>query len=372
MSIDSDNPRRRRNEPDGGSAFEPLPAWNASALEPDPPSPSTSVPPYVERRQWHIAAQTETLLKALGAVLVVSALVVAAVLAFKGSGDGADPTPTAGAAVVMAPSNAPVVTIATPAGDLAYDERNAEITICIDAGHGGNDMGYQRTATSNVPAMDESYFNLAIAKELEQRLLQRGFVVIMTRTDDNDVNVNDVDSNNDGQTGGRDSQTDASIVPGDLDEIQSRIDVCNDGRADLLVSIHVDGSSDPAVRGSRVWYSETRPFTQENQALAGLMYEKLEEQMRQVGYPWIGRGISNENDVSNASQHAQLQQLLIGPEREELKEPSAMPGVVVEVLTITSDADATFLSSEQGLSTIATALDQAILQFVETSLRSDG
>ncbi|MBX3071248.1 MAG: N-acetylmuramoyl-L-alanine amidase [Thermomicrobiales bacterium] len=372
MSVEPNRSRRRPNQKDSGDPFGPLPVWNASSPDPSRIAPDRSGPPVDEQPELRAAPQTGTLLKALGVVLVLSALAVAAILAISGGGGNSTPTPTAESAVVIAPSNAPLLPVASPVDDIAFDPANSGIVICIDAGHGGKDMGFQRTATSNVPAMDESYFNLAIAKELERRLVERGFTVIMTRTGDTEVNVDDFDANKDGQTEMGGTVVGGTMSAGNLDEIQSRIDRCNDQRADLLISLHVDGSSDPAVRGSRVWYSAEREFGQENQAFAALVYEQLEQQMRTVGYPWIGQGVAEIAAAEHASEHAQLQQLLIGPERAELKEPSAMPGVVVEVLTITSDADALFLSSPQGLSTIAAALDQAIVHFVERTLRATG
>jgi N-acetylmuramoyl-L-alanine amidase len=63
----------------------------------------------------------------------------------------------------------------------------------------------------------------------------------------------------------------------------------------------------------------------------------------------------------------QEQLLLLGPEQEGLKEPSAMPATLVEVLTITNDDDAVFLSSDGGLEAIAAALDRAIVRYVEMS-----
>ncbi|MEZ4499856.1 MAG: N-acetylmuramoyl-L-alanine amidase [Thermomicrobiales bacterium] len=219
--------------------------------------------------------------------------------------------------------------------------------------------------------MDESYFNLSIAKELESRLRARGFLVVMTRSTDQEVNADDFDANNDGQSGAGDSGVRKPSTRPRLTKC-NRVSIVAADLVDVLVSLHVDGSSDPAVRGSRVWYAAGRPFGQLNQSLAALVYEELEHQMRDVGYPWIGQGIVETGDSVTAGSHAQLQQLLIGPDREGLKEPSAMPGVVVEVLTLTSDADAAFLASEQGISTIATALDQAIVRFVDASLRGAG
>ncbi len=379
MSINSGNPGDRTSRRKEGN-FPPLPAWDSGAPKrtgrtPDakPQLAAGKVPPYATQQEQRSAPELETILKAAGIVLVVTALAVAAIIALPGGGGRSTPPTTTTGAVVMTSSEAEVLAISgTPVADSSFDARNGKLTICIDPGHGGKDMGFQRTATSAVPAMDESYFALAIAKDLQHRLLERGFRVILTRADDHEVNINDFDANKDGFTEVGGASTEESKHAGMLDEMQSRIDVCNDGRADLLISIHVDGSSDPAVRGSRVWFNAGRPFGSENEAFSQLIYEELETQMRAMGYPWIGQGVFDVSQIGEDNSHAQTQRLLIDGERPELKEPSAMPGSVVEVLTLTSDADATFLSSPQGVGTISVALDQAIIRFVEASLRETG
>lgn len=378
MSIDSGNPGDRRARRQEGD-FPPLPAWKSGAPERSgrpsekEQAASARVPQYATAREQRSAPEFETILKAAGVVLIISALAVAAIIALTGGDERSVPATTTAGAVVLASSEAQVLTVSgTPNAESSFDERNGKLTICIDPGHGGKDMGYQRTASSAVPAMDESYFALAIAKDLEQRLLERGFQVILTRADDHEVNVNDFDANQDGVTEVGGSSNDQATHAGMLDEMQSRIDVCNDGRADLMISIHVDGSSDPAVRGSRVWFNRERSFAVENEAFSRLVYEELESQMRAVGYPWIGQGVFDTAQIADDNTHAQTQRLLIDGERSDLKEPSAMPGAVVEVLTLTSDADATFLSGHQGVATISVALDQAIIRFVEASLRETG
>ncbi len=259
----------------------------------------------------------------------------------------------------------------TPVAEASFDARNSSIVICIDPGHGGKDMGHQRAATAAAPAMDESYFNLTIARDLEQRLEARGFQVVLTRNDDVAVNVVDFDANQDGQTRGAGSSTEEAELAGSIDEMQARIDRCNDGRADLLISIHVGGSPDPALRGSRVIYDPSRTFAAENQLLASLIYEELGEQARHAGYPWIGQGVFDAASmVERDEPEFYLQLLLLAGERAELKEPSAMPGAIVEVLTLTNDADAVFLSTEQGIVATGRALDQAIIRFVEETLRN--
>ncbi len=58
-------------------------------------------------------------------------------------------------------------------------------TVIIDPGHGGKDPGaVNRLAT-------EAYYNLRVAKKLEYLLTQRGYQVVMTRSTDKTVSLND-------------------------------------------------------------------------------------------------------------------------------------------------------------------------------------
>jgi N-acetylmuramoyl-L-alanine amidase len=326
------------------------------------------VPPFVRQRQRRHAPGLETILRAAGIVLVIAALAGAAVVALPNPGRSSSPTATPGAAIVIAASNHSGEVVPTGSQEpLPYDPRFSGIVVCLDPGHGGADRGNQRAGSATAPAMDESYFNLAIAKALRDRLEQRGFTVVMTRSDDIEVNVDDVDANLDGQTGIAGASTAEPAAGQDFDELQSRIDRCNDARADVLLSIHIGGAADALARGSRVWYSSGRPFAIENMQLATIVNEELAAHLHAAGYTGGSRGIVDEATLDRADDHAASVFLVVGAGREELKEPSAMPGVVAEVLTITSDADALFLSTETGLEAAVAGLDQAVVRFVQES-----
>ena len=79
------------------------------------------------------------------------------------------------------------------------------------------------------------------AWDLEARLQQRGYTVVMTRDTDTAVNVDGRDVNGDGRTAAHDAP--GSNRNKNLDELQARINVCNAANADLLVSMHVNGYS---------------------------------------------------------------------------------------------------------------------------------
>ena len=91
------------------------------------------------------------------------------------------------------------------------------VTILVDAGHGGKDPGAGEHTLSNVP---EKTINLAIAKELQNRLRAKGAKVIMSRTGDKFVDLDD------------------------------RAEMAEKYRVDLLVSIHANSIANRHINGT--------------------------------------------------------------------------------------------------------------------------
>lgn len=92
-------------------------------------------------------------------------------------------------------------------------------TICIDPGHGGRDSG---TAGDDETA--EKAITLDIAKRVVQGLEANGAVVVMTRTDDRFVALED------------------------------RVHTCNAAGAGLFLSIHANGFYSPDAHGFELYY----------------------------------------------------------------------------------------------------------------------
>ncbi|OGY21319.1 MAG: hypothetical protein A2126_02325 [Candidatus Woykebacteria bacterium GWB1_45_5] len=91
-------------------------------------------------------------------------------------------------------------------------------SVCVDAGHGGTDIG-----TSN-GGITEKDLNLDVANKLASILTASGYTVYQTRT------------------------TDVALSNRD------RYTFCNGARADILVSIHHNGSTNPEIDYSRALY----------------------------------------------------------------------------------------------------------------------
>jgi N-acetylmuramoyl-L-alanine amidase len=93
------------------------------------------------------------------------------------------------------------------------------ITVVVDAGHGGKDQG------CSYGELLEKDINLQIALKLKKKLEKSGFYVIMTREDDTFISL-----------GGR-------------------VEMAEEAKADVFVSIHVDSyTDDESINGASVYY----------------------------------------------------------------------------------------------------------------------
>lgn len=119
--------------------------------------------------------------------------------------------------------------------------------IVIDAGHGGNDNGATGASFSTL----EKTINLQVALLLKNKLEAGGASVIMTRTDDRKLTL------------------------------QDRVDVAVNNQADIFVSIHHNTHPNPMTNGTIVFYYTEGPSSQ----LAALVQSEL---VRATNYKDLG------------------------------------------------------------------------------------
>lgn len=287
-----------------------------------------------------------------------------------GGGPAASPAPATPAALPQLALVPPAV--ASPTAGSAFAGTRPPV-VCLDPGHGGPDLGFQRVLTDAAPEMNESILVLQHAWDLEARLKLRGYEVVMTRRDDVAVNAGMRDVNGDGKTA-RDDRPNPDGQPGQnsfgtLDELQARINVCNDAGADLLVSMHVNGFSTSEPRGHETWFTQERPFGDRNYDFAARAYRQLSEQLSSIGYelPWPERGVLPDTTANVDNEHSMLDHFVMtGPDVPERKiVGSRMPGAIVETLFISSEYDAPVLASPAGRAAIVTAYENAIVGYFE-------
>ncbi len=264
--------------------------------------------------------------------------------------DDPDPTPTPETLVAEATE----IATESPTGEETAVPTNepaetveSDFLVCIDPGHGGWDFGRERMdmAEFSSPWFHESEVTLSLSFFLRDELESRGIGVVMTRETGGAVNWRNEDVNGDGLV-----LTDSpqGRIDGMRDEMQARINVCNDAGADILVSIHLNGHDDQSVNGYEIFYNSQREFTEQNRDLATFLYREMTVAFEGLDYVTSARGIKDDLDLNAETHEFGSEQflLMIGP---DLQRPeythvaSAQPGVIIETLFVTNRNDANFI-----------------------------
>ena len=108
-----------------------------------------------------------------------------------------------------------------------------DLTVVLDAGHGGIDGGAVGVKTK----VKESDINLSIVRKLEKHLRSFGFKVILTRTDTNGLyNVFSRDYKQ--------------------EDMQRRKDIIKKHNANIVVSIHMNSYPQSSLSGAQTFYDE--------------------------------------------------------------------------------------------------------------------
>jgi N-acetylmuramoyl-L-alanine amidase len=268
------------------------------------------------------------------------------------------PVPTATATPTETPTPSPT---ATP------DPRFIGKVICLDPGHGGSDRGAIRPGNDAAPRMEEGVYNLLWARALQLRLESHGFTVVMTRTEDEDVNAKGRDVNKDGETGKNVDDPELAERAKMTDELQARINVCNEANASLLVSMHINNFKDTKASGYETWYSGVRNDADASKLFAEIMVEEIGKQFAEAGYNAQSRGANDDTNAQADPGHGGFKHyLIIGPAQRGKVVPSEMPGAIVEVGFISNDDDAAFMISNEGRNAIVTAYEQGIITYFVT------
>lgn len=251
------------------------------------------------------------------------------------------PTPPPGTA--SPPTQSPT---APPAADdpTAPDGRNV---VCLDPGHGGSDRGNVRLDDNDQVLLQEKDFTLAHALRLGERLSARGFEVVFTRTADVEANPTNADVNGDGDV----APPGGEATSQEADDLQARINTCNEAGADLLVSIHYNGAENAALEGYEVWYNDKRPFSDRSLAFAERIYRLLGERMEAAGYAAVPHGLGIEAFF------------MLAPGQPNERDPSRMPGAIVEGAYLSNAADAAFVASDAAEGAIVGAYEDAIVDY---------
>jgi N-acetylmuramoyl-L-alanine amidase len=214
-------------------------------------------------------------------------------------------------------------------------------TIVLDPGHGGDDPGVR-----GARGAEEKHITLDVARRLRTMVETRlGLRVILTRDDDRTVG---------------------------LDE---RAAMANNGKADLLLSLHVNGSRAPDQAGAEVFHLQLDRESEEvvrAAAVEGLALPSLGGGVRRLDLiPW---------DLAQA-RHLEESAVLAGVLQEELQRQvpvsdrplrqapirllaaANMPAALIEMAYLTNPAQAAQLRGEDFKANVAQAVFSAIVRF---------
>jgi N-acetylmuramoyl-L-alanine amidase len=216
-------------------------------------------------------------------------------------------------------------------------------TVIVDAGHGGDDEG-----AVSPGGLYEKDLVLAVAKQLARRLAAAGVSVVLTRSDD-------------------------TFIP-----LEQRTSIANDARGDLFVSIHANATRDPDVRGIETFFMAldasddhaSRVARRENRAFGE---RKGPAQPGDDALMAIIGDLISTGHMEESNEFARLAQaeLAAGSELGRgvkqapfvVLEAVQMPASLVEIGFLTNRSDATEMSSEAGRQRIVDALVRATLEF---------
>ena len=191
-----------------------------------------------------------------------------------------------------------------------------EITIVVDAGHGGIDPG--KIGVNNALEKD---INLAIALKLERNLKENGIRVVMTRADDNGLyKANDSNKK--------------------VRDMKNRLEIIEEAKPALAVSIHQNSYPDPSVSGVQVFYYKDSVKSKE-------AAETMQAQMIQTLKPSKER-VAKENGSYY------------------LLKKTSVPIVIVECAFMSNPTEAELLTQDSYQERVAWTIYMGIMQIINT------
>ncbi len=193
-------------------------------------------------------------------------------------------------------------------------KESKDVTVVIDAGHGGEDPG-----KVGVHQELEKDINLQIAKLLQKELEDAGIRVVMTR--ETDADLADADASNKKRQ-----------------SLQRRCELAVRENPDCVVSIHQNSYTDTSVKGAQVFYYSG---SEEGKRLAEILQQCLVE------------GVDSEN-------HRKAK----GNDSYYLLKKMESPTVIVECGFLSNPEEATLLSTEEYQMKVAKAICRGIVEYL--------
>ena len=184
--------------------------------------------------------------------------------------------------------------------------------IALDAGHGGSDSG-----AIGPTGVTEKGVTLRVAKALQKLLQAEGATVLMTRTTDTEVSPKKANAS-------------------DVEELQARCDVGNNGDADIFISMHMDSFTNSTPSGTTGYYYSKA--SQRSQRLAQYVSEGVSTAL---GTGYRGNKSCNFYVVKHTD----------------------MPATLVEMAFISNDQEERLMNSEDGINRAAEGILNGLRRF---------
>ena len=245
------------------------------------------------------------------------------------------------------PSNTEKTQVTTPApqplAPVASKPKPIE-TICIDPGHGGEDLG-----AIGKSKLQEKNVTLQISQKLKKLIESKtGLRVIMTRDKDSEVSLN------------------------------SRASIANNQLAQMFVSIHVNSSFRKSAYGSETYFVSLQATDPESLELARKENQNPEdpgETIKNDELKMILWNMAQTEYIRESSTLAEYIQFelneLLGTRNRGVKQApfrvlmrTAMPAVLIETSFISNSAEEKKLQNEEFLDKIAFAIFNGISKFI--------
>jgi N-acetylmuramoyl-L-alanine amidase len=234
---------------------------------------------------------------------------------------------------------------------------NRDLTVFIDAGHGGIDPGGTGTSSSG-QTVSEAPLNLLVAEDAATLLRQRGFSVVLSRSSSNPVALPEPGDFSGG----------VYTVLGEQRELVAR-NLCADlSHANVVLGIDEDAAAAPGAAGSVTLYDAQRPYSAANLRLAQLVQSDVLASLSADGTAVPDLGVHNDvgyGDLASAGAQAYGHLTLLGPaDPGYLSTPTLVPAALIEPLYLTNPPEASLADSAAGQEAIARGLANAAEQFL--------
>lgn len=217
----------------------------------------------------------------------------------------------------------------------------APFLVAIEAGHGGPDWWGGSTYDADGNRWIEKDLNLDMASRLDAILREAGFNTLLIR--DGDYTLLPFDG--------------ANYRPSFIAETQARVDMANAAEADVLISLHFNGSGDRSLGGTQTYYNPDRPFGNESYNLALFVHNAVLWALGEIDdFPVRDRGIRNDAEVGGDPENAHS--YVLGT--NDGFRASQMPGIIAEPLFLSNADDLAVITNEDDRERLARAIAEGI------------